>query len=180
MLPMHRLLPAVALCVALAGCQPQSQATDPPSTTPSTQPSPTTTTTLGVAESTVAFTDCLADHQVVPSELDAGGADVLALAASMLDTTDPAVRAAIGDCAPLLTPAQIARLSSDFEVRELVAEHLDRFSECMRAEGIADFPDPVVDPVPGYDLELVPFDADGFDLAVETCGAPIGSFGIEE
>ncbi|MEX2279059.1 MAG: hypothetical protein WEA76_03115, partial [Acidimicrobiia bacterium] len=111
--------------------------------------------------------------------LDAVGNPRYGGLAQSLDTTDPTVRAAVVECAPLLGESSVVDLAVDPEVRVLVAERLGAFAECMRAEGISDFPDPAPDfsttPFP-----IVPSEAPGFDDALAICGEVLGSFGLTD
>lgn len=126
--------------------------------------------------------ECLRAEGIDAPDLtvDGRGSPMLGELASALDTTDPSVRTALVACADLLGEAQVADLTADPEVQVLVEAQLQAFSECMRQEGIDEFPDPGEDVVASpYPLEDVPFETPGFDEAVDTCGALVGSFGVE-
>lgn len=179
-LPMHRRLAGIVLVVFTA-CTPPSSVDETSSTT-TTITAPTTTTTLGPPEAAAAFVECLRGEEIdVPDlALDGRGTPMLGELASSLDTTDAAVRASLLSCADLLGAAQVADLTADPEVRVLVADQLQAFSECMRQEGIDEFPDPGENVVASpYALEDVPFEAPGFDESFVTCEALVGSFGLE-
>lgn len=177
---MFRVTP-VTVVLCLAACVPSA---DGPSTmaesTTTTLP-PATSTTLGPADSVAAFVGCLQERGVDTSAVAIIGepATDLGSLASVLETSDPAVQAAVAECAELLSAAQIAHLTGDPEVRTLVADQLGLFAECMRTEGIEGFPDPLLEPLPRFDPESVPFDTEGFEVALETCRALVGNLGIE-
>ncbi|HVR32458.1 MAG TPA: hypothetical protein VMS74_07085 [Acidimicrobiia bacterium] len=181
---MLRMLPIILwTATVVAACSPTPAAVT--STTDSTPAStqPFTTTTLGPAAGGVAFVDCLRAEGVVASDLDldARGNPLLGGLAESLDTTDPAVRAAIVTCTGFLTSAQTADLASDPELRLLVTEQLVAFAECMRAEGIETFPDPTPEFTSGapFPLDAVPFQEAGFDDALLACQEVLGSFGLD-
>ncbi|MEX2655356.1 MAG: hypothetical protein WD532_10075 [Acidimicrobiia bacterium] len=172
--------PLLAVAVALVvGCAPSSSPQET-TTTVTTVPT-TTTTTLSPAAASIAFVECLRheglDVEEVP--LDGVGEPRYGGLAQSLDTTDAMVRAAVMECAPLLGESSVVDLAADPEVRVLVAEQLGVFAECMRAEGISDFPDPAADfsttPFP-----IVPSDAPGFDAALAICDELLGSFGLTD
>lgn len=177
---MHRLAGIALALVFVVACTPTPSVDETSTTTTTT--APTTTTTLGPVEAGAAFVACLRAEGIdVPDlTLDGRGNPMLGELASSLDTTDASVRTSLVACADLLGSAQVADLTADPEVQLLVEAQLQAFSECMRQEGIDGFPDPGEDVVASpYPLEDVPYEAPGFDEAVVTCEALVGSFGIE-
>lgn len=169
---------AVAVAV-LVSCAP-SPSPQETTTTVTTVPT-TTTTTLTPAAASVVFVECLRaeglDVDDVP--IDSAGNPQYGGLALSLDTTDRAVRAAVVECSAALGESPFVDLAADPEVRNLVAEQLGAFAECMRAEGIDDFPDPDPD-VSATPFPIVPFDAPGFDDALATCDELLGSFGVTD
>lgn len=176
---MPRLVPLLLLCLVAASCAPDSE--PPESTTTSAIPATSsTTTTLGPAESLAAFATCLRDAGVpVDPPIGSDLSSDLSAIASALDTSVPDVQAAIGECAALLTVVQRTELAGDPEIRQLVIGQLEAFAACMRGEGVDGFPDPSEAAVPGFDPDAVPFEAEGFDAAVEECRSLVGTFGME-
>lgn len=167
---------ALALLVVLAAC---TAPTAEPATT-TTLPPTTTTTVPTPAQAVSSFVNCLRDAGVEVADPDPALPGELESVAASLDTTEPAVRSAIAGCANLLAPAQTAVMATDPEVRALVAEQLGAFAACMRDNGVEAFPDPVEDlgsGGPPFPVELVPFDADGFEDAMERCRELLGSLG---
>lgn len=178
-----RSIPVLLLCVAAVGCSPS--ASDVSTTTTVLSPSttaPTTTTTLSPAEARASFVACLGDQgvEIPPSVFDADGAPRLGAVAESLETTDPAVQAAIAECSESLSATQAADLVADPEVRILVIDQLNAFTQCMHDRGVTDFPDPDVDwpAEPPYPPDDVPFDAPGFDDALASCQDVVGAFGL--
>ena len=182
---MLRMLPIILWTVAVvAACSPTPSAVTSTTVSAPEAIQPTTTTTLGPAAGGVAFVECLRTEGIDVADLglDARGNPLLGGLAESLNTTDPAVRAAIVSCASFLTSAQSADLASDPELRLLVAEQLVAFAECMRAEGIEMFPDPSPDVTSGapFPLDAVPFHEAGFDDAFDACQEVLGSFGLDD
>jgi hypothetical protein len=178
-----RSIPVLLLCVVVAGCSPSSS--DDSTTTVVTSASTTaatTTTTLSPTDARAAFVTCLGDEGVeIPAHaFDADGSPRLGAVAESLDTSDAAVQAAVAECSPLLSTTQAVDLAADPEVRMLVIEQLTAFTQCMRDQGVTDFPDPDTDaPVDSpYSPDDVPFSAPGFDDASATCRDMVGAFGM--
>ncbi len=116
------------------------------------------------------------DVPAIPTGPD-GLPDLQAIA-EQVDTSRVDVRAALGACASILVAAGVIDLQSDPEVRALVQDLLGRYAECMRAEGIAEFPDPTpgfTGAGPPYPLESVPFDHSDFVDAASTCQRLLGA-----
>ena len=178
-----RSLPAVLFCVIVVGCSPSASDVSTTTVVPAVSTTAaTTTTTLSPADARLAFVNCLSDAgvELPPGAFEADGAPRLGPIAESLDTTDPAVQGAVAECAPLLSAAQAADLAADPEVRNLVIEQLAAFTQCMRDQGVSDFPEPDGEaPVDQpYAPENVPFSAPGFDEALATCQDLVGAFGL--
>ena len=178
-----RSIAVLLLWAIVAGCSPS--ASDGSTTTVSSSPpttAGTTTTTLSPTEARAAFVGCLADEGLeIPSDaVDADGSPRLGVIAQSLNMTDTAVQAAVGECSALLSTAQGVDLAADPEVRILVAEQLAAFSQCMRDQGVTDFPEPDSDsPTDApFAPEDVPFSAPGFDAALAMCQDMVGAFGL--
>jgi hypothetical protein len=113
--------------------------------TTSSNPSTSTTTSAAASsqttkyERTLAFSQCMRSHGV-PSFPDPGanGAISFSGAASQINLAGPVVKAAALDCRHLLpnggqlNPAQ----------QQKALNTLLKFAQCMRAHGVANFPDP--------------------------------------
>lgn len=178
--PRMRSLPALVLCTAIVGCSPASTGATTTVVTAETTIPATTTTTLSPPAARAAFVSCLADAGIeIPAEaFDSAGAPRLGMVAESLDTTAAAVQAAVTECAPLLSAAQAADLAADPEVRILVMEQLAAFTQCMRDQGVADFPDPDSEAEAPYPTDRIPFSAPGYDDALAACQDLVGAFGM--
>lgn len=158
---MTRLVPALVL---LAACAPSAG----PSTTVTTAPTTTTSTVPTMEQAEAAFVRCLGDEGIdLPQTGEGGNLPLLDRLAPHLDLRDPAVRDVVVACAPLLLLA--GPIESDPEVAELVSAQLAAFAECMRSEGLVEFPDPLEDG--SWPLDEVPFADPRFDDAMTSCTA---------
>ncbi|HSJ28292.1 MAG TPA: hypothetical protein VLB67_08770 [Acidimicrobiia bacterium] len=157
---MSRLVPALLL---LAACAPNTESP----TTVTTAPTTTTTSIPSVAEAEEAFVRCVADGGIALPDVTDSDLPLLDRLAPHLDLGDPSVRQVVVDCSPILLLA--GAIQFDPEVAELVEANLAAFSECMRAEGVIEFPDPVGDR--SWPLAEIPFDDAGFEDALDACVA---------
>lgn len=154
-------------------------ATTTPATTSTTEPR------LTLEEASLQFTACMRDQGIdLPDlRLDAEGRPLLGEAFDDVDLASDEFRTALTACSDILTRAGALDLSTDPELQAALIDQLVTFSECMRTEGVEDFPDPS----PGftgtgspYPLGLVPFDDPDFESAVSTCQDRLGSIGLGE
>lgn len=150
------LAAAVGLTLALTGCV--ADANGPSPTDPHGF---TTTTTLGVTTTTIAievgldrYRDCMATEGVEIGEIprDGLGRPRIALALTGVDLSDRAVVDALEACGHHLASGALDS-SADPKLRDLVQDRLEAFAECVRLEGVDDYPDPV----PGFDGRGSPF-----------------------
>jgi hypothetical protein len=191
----RRPLPLVLACLvaSLAACG----SSDSPPTIPSTDDAVTTSTLaaattvttldqsrLSLEQATLEFTACMRDNGIdFPDiRIDADGRPDLGNILDQIDTTTSEFRQALTRCAGILTRAGALELTSDPELQAVIIDQLATFSECMRTNGVDDFPDPS----PGfngtgspYPLGLIPLDDPDFQTAVTTCQDQLGSFGLE-
>jgi hypothetical protein len=101
----------------------------------------TTTTTLGrlgLEQATLEFTACMRDQGIDTPDirLDAQGRPVLDGLIESVDTTSGAFRAALAECASILTRAGALDLRTDPELQAVIVDQLQEFSECARREGL--------------------------------------------
>ena len=154
-------------------------------TTTTIAPSTTTTAavTLGPEAATVEFTACMRDQGIeIPDiRLDDQGRPMLDDAFAAADPSSLELRGALATCASILTQSGALDLSTDPELQALIVEQLKVFSECMRDEGVTEFPDPS----PGFDgtgspfpLERIPLTDPAFQDAVIACQDDLGSLGF--
>jgi hypothetical protein len=128
-------------CVAVAdGPSP----TEPHGVSTTTVPA-TTTTTITLEQGLARYRQCLSDEGVSIDDikLDGLGRPRLALAMKDLDLTNRVVIDALDTCGPELTTGPLD-LTADPRLRDLVQSSLEAFSACVRAQGVAGFPDPVL------------------------------------
>jgi hypothetical protein len=178
---MRRLI--FAVLVAVTACSPSAETTGDVGVTTTSTVLTTTTEAMTPAMAAGAFAECMAEQGIDVGEipLDVQGRPLLGAVTEVLDTADPAVRGALASCASLLTASGALDLLADPEVSALVVEQLGMFAECMRAEGVDEFPDPD----PGFSgtsspfpPELIPFNAPGFGEAMLACQQLIGTLGL--
>jgi hypothetical protein len=173
-----RHAPVLLVIGLLAGCLPGTTAVEPSTTT---TPDSTTSTTrpMTAAEATVEFAACMEAGGVELSSipLDANGRPDLQAIAAEVDTGSSEARETLGACASILVAVAAIDLRSDPEARALVLDYLTRYADCMRAEGVDEFPDPSPDfagagsPFP---VDSVPFDHPSYADADATCQRLIG------
>jgi hypothetical protein len=147
-----------------------------------------TTTTAprpSLEEATLQFTDCMRTEGIdLPDiRIGADGRPQLGDISDRVDIASPEFAAALDECAPLLSEAGALDLGSDPELQAVVQDQLQRFSECMREEGVDDFPDPV----PGftgtglpYPMAEIPLSDPEFADAIEVCQQQVAFTGLND
>ena len=138
----------------------------------------------GIEDALLEFTRCLREEGLdVPDvQLDAEGAPMIGPEdVAGIDLDSPAVRAAFDACLPILTAAGAFSFGSDPELQALLQDSLQAFAECMRGEGISDFPDPDAggSGVPFPITAFADFADDAFQDALDTCRDQIGFAGLD-
>lgn len=123
------------------------------------------------------FRNCLAANgvDIDPIELDAKGRPRLDQALSGLDLGSDDSAAAMAACADILGSGAL-NLSQGDILRWAVVERLDAFADCVRRNGVGEFPDPI----PGFSgvgspfpAAEIPYEHPGLGAAVEICRAQI-------
>jgi hypothetical protein len=164
-----RRLPLAALAIAAllgAGC--------------SNEPAETTDTgTSGGNTKAARFAECMRDNGIseFPDPDPSGGLTIDAVVnGSSLDTDAPAWKKAIGACKDLQPSGFMGRKRSASEQEPAL-----KFAQCMRDNGIKDFPDPAKDG-PLIDTTKIPsakgrgaLNIPGFKAAQEKCGEFLAS-----
>ena len=123
-------------------------------------------------ENAVKFAECMRDNGVseFPDPEASGGLTIDGvLNGSSLDPSTPAWKAAIGACKDLQPPG----FTGDGEVSAEEQETRLEFAQCMRENGVKDFPDPV-NSEPLVDTRRIPSAAENGGLgiinaAMQTC-----------
>lgn len=160
--------PILAMCIialgSLSACESDSATVTTLEQTP---------TTLTARETASAFRECLNEAGVGIPPIRFGPDDrPIFDAVATLDTSEPSVREALTGCVGPLAQRGLLEMQTDPALRDAVVDDLTAFGQCMRDQGIANFPNPVE----GYDgsgaafpSDSIPRDADGYQGAVGTC-----------
>ena len=122
-------------------------------------------------DKTVTFADCMREHGVTAfPDPNAGGDQEFVEGIQSLDQSSAAWKRAIGACKDLRPPGLLGAKASPQEMRPRL-----EFAQCMRDNGIEDFPDPTKDG-PLIDTNRIPSAAGrgarsipGFQAAMEKC-----------
>lgn len=162
-------------CVAAAdGPSP----TDPLGVT-TTSTIPSTTTTVTLEEGLDDYRECLSQRGITVGEIgiDARGRPQMAAAMDGLDFTDRNVLEALSECGPELATGALD-LGPDPVLRDLVEAQLGELAECIRRNGVPEYPDPLVgfnglgSPFP---VERIPWTDPDLADAVAVCSSPLGA-----
>jgi hypothetical protein len=119
----------------------------------------------------VGFSECMRDNGVTEfPDPNASGDQEFVDAIQRLDPSSAAFKKAIGACKDLQPPGLLGGKATPQEMRERL-----EFAQCMRDNGVEDFPDPTVDG-PLIDTRRIPSAAGrgarsipGFQAAMEKC-----------
>jgi len=119
----------------------------------------------------VKFAECMREKGVTEfPDPNASGDQEFVDAMQRLDPSSAAWKKAIGACKDLQPPGLLGGKATPQEMRERLA-----FAQCMRDNGVEDFPDPTVDG-PLIDTRRIPSAAGkgarsipGFQAAMEKC-----------
>lgn len=136
-----------------------------------------------IEDAVLDFTQCLRDEgfDVPDIELDANGAPIIRTQdVAGVDISSREFQSAFASCTPILTSAGAFSFDADPELQAIFQDQLQEFSQCMRQEGVTDFPDPIAGAagIP-YPLDAFSdFTSDAFQAALETCQQQIGFSGL--
>jgi hypothetical protein len=167
------LLPILALvggCVAEPG---GPSPTDPPALETTTTSPEGTVTTIGAAEGSTRFRECLGDEgiDIEPIPLDAQGRPRLDLVMREVDLTIAANGAALEACSLHLITGALDLTGAPM-ISEGVLVLLEEFGECMRTRGVPGFPttvrgfNGVGSPFP---VDEIPYDDPDLPGAAQVC-----------
>ena len=97
-----------------------------------------------------------------------------------VDLSSREFQAAFASCASILTSAGAFSFDFDPELQAIFQDQLQQFSQCMRREGVPDFPDPIAGTsgIPYPIAAFEDFTSDAFQSALETCQQQIGFSGL--
>lgn len=138
-----------------------------------------------IDEAVLDFTQCLRDEGIeVPDiALGADGAPQLDPAQLQdLDLDSAEFQTAFDTCIGIIADSGAFSLELDPEIEAIIQDQLQAFAECMRREGIEDFPDPQVGgnglPFPASAFTRV--GDEGFQTALDTCQQETAFDGLDE
>lgn len=138
-----------------------------------------------IEDAVLEFSQCMRDEGIdIPDiQLDADGAPILDAANLQdIDLQSPEFQSAFTSCISVITDAGAFAFDFDPEIEAIIQDQLQQFAECMRREGIEDFPDPIVGGS-GTPFPLSAFsdlgDAD-FQAALESCQQESTFSGLDE
>ncbi len=138
-----------------------------------------------IEDAVLDFTQCLRDEgfEVPDIELDANGAPIIRTEdVAGIDIASREFQEAFASCTPILTSAGAFSFDADPELQAIFQDQLQEFSQCMRREGVVDFPDPIAGTsgIP-YPIDAFSdFTSDAFQTALEICQQQIGFTGLGE
>ena len=170
----RKLRPLAALAmVALigAGCSNGSAENGDTGTGSSTGNGSSGNKNATIGEKTVKFADCMRENGVTEfPDPNAAGDQEFVAGIKSLDQSSAAWKQAIGACKDLRPPGLLGGKASPQEMRPRL-----KFAQCMRDNGVEDFPDPTKDG-PLIDTNRIPSAAGrgarsipGFQAAMEKC-----------
>jgi len=140
------------------------------------QPQDGTTTTiarLSFEEAALEFTACLRDQGLEVPDIQFGPNGQPLLDPSTIadiDVGSSEFTVAFAACLPIIQNAGVLERELDPEQQAIIQDQLQEFSECMRSNGIIDFPDPDPTAVTSFPLSaFAGFQDEDFQAALEIC-----------
>lgn len=133
---------------------------------------------MDVETGLTAYRSCLAERGVGIDRIriDGLGRPRMAEALARVDLTDHMVLDALETCGHYLATGALD-LGPDPELADLVRDRLARFADCVRLEGVSDYPDPKRDfngvgsPFP---VDRIPWADPALPEAVDSCSRLLG------
>ena len=186
--PLRLLIAVVALAMVAAACGGDDAAPDEGVAslqTDTTADGAPLAQRQDIEDAVLEFSQCMRDEGVeIPDiQLDADGAPLLnADALGGIDLQSPEFQSAFTGCISIITDAGAFSFDFDPEIEAIIQDQLQQFAECMRREGIEDFPDPIVGGS-GTPFPLTAFTNLGdpaFQTALETCQQESTFTGLDE
>lgn len=160
---MARVLLLIALVLVAVACSSEPLATTVP---------PTTEVVTTTTEAAPDLASCMADEGLTVGTLsynEDGDAILDRTFFADNELTDPAVKEALDACYEVLRDARVRiRVTYGPLVLQEITDQLTAYSECMRENGVDNWPDPIED----FDGSQIPF-----PLAPMTAGFADGDFG---
>jgi hypothetical protein len=135
--------------------------------------STTTTARVPFEEAALQFTACLRDQGIDVPDVQFGPNGQPIIDPSLIEDIDVGsadfTRAA-STCLPIIQNAGVLEQELDPEQAAIIQDQLQEFSECMRENGITDFPDPDPTSVTSFPLSaFADFQDEDFQAALEVC-----------
>ena len=142
--------------------------------TTATPDAPTTTTArLAPDEALLAFSACMRENGIDLPDIAVGPNGAPLLDPSLVDDIDiqsDEFTAAFSTCLPIVATSGAFQQTTDPEELAEQRDQLVSFSQCMRDEGIEDFPDPSLTGLTPYPISaFADIGQDEFDAAVDVC-----------
>jgi hypothetical protein len=139
-----------------------------------TDGSPTTTVgRLSFEEAALQFTACLRNEGLDVPDVQFGPNGQPLIDPSTIEGIDigsPEFTGAFAACLPIIQNAGVLERELDPEQQAIVQDQLQEFSECMRTNGITDFPDPDPTGLTSFPLSaFTDFQDEDFQAALEIC-----------
>lgn len=133
----------------------------------------TTTVRLSFEEAALEFTACLRDQGIEVPDVQFGPNGQPLIDPSTvagIDVGSPEFTVAFAACLPIIQNAGVLERDLDPEQQAIIQDQLQEFSECMRTNGIVDFPDPDPTAVTSFPLSaFTDFQDEDFQAALEVC-----------
>lgn len=183
---LRTLFAVLALALVAAACGNDDGAGDEVATLQNTDaPGQTTTTVaqLDPDEALLAFSSCMRENGIDLPDIAIGPNGAPLLDPSLIDDIDvqsEEFTAAFASCVSIIAASGAFQQTQDPEELAEQRDELVGFSQCMRDEGIEDFPDPNLTGLTPYPLTAFSdIGEPAFDAAVEVCqeGIAFGDFG---
>ena len=142
----------------------------------------TTTTRLGADEAVLEVTRCMRDRGIEVPDIGVtadGQLDLRPEDLGDVDIDSEEFQEAFTSCIAVFQLSGGFDVSLDPELEALFQDQLQEFSECMRSNGVADFPDPQPGTGTPYPISaFLGFGDPTFDDAIEICRQTVSFAGL--
>ena len=138
---------------------------------------------LAPDEALLVFSACVRDNGIDLPDIAIGPDGAPLLDPGLVDDIDirsDEFTAAFTSCIPIIASSGAFQQTTDPEELAAQRDQLLGFSQCMRDEGIEDFPDPNLTGLLPYPFNALDIGNPAFDDAVETCQQGIAFDGFNE
>ena len=173
---MRRLLTVIAaMAVAASACSTGGTTSDGVASLQDDEPGVTATTVARVAidEAALEFSRCMRDNGIDLPDIafdPTGGPAIAPEDIAGIDLNSPEFTAAFARCIGIIQRAGASQVELDPALEALIQDQLQDFSACMRANGVAEFPDPDFIGAQPYPISaFLRFGDEDFQQALEAC-----------